>query len=203
VAADTPSRLPGAGEDPYEFDWPDDAKETRAAEREAARKAANRPQARRILTAWALGVAVQLTFFGVVLGVAGLPRLFAVLVLPTVVVATVFALPVGILLGKASEKWRPGFGEATFLAVGMAFGFSWGWGIFTYIPELFLDDLELVENARDVASVFLLTSVGSAFFVARIATDVVRRNRLVVRIMLATIGVLSLWSLTIFISAAL
>ena len=180
--------------DPYEFQWPDDAKDLRAAEREKARKKADITPAPRWLTAWALGVGVQLAFFGIIAVVAGSIALLVQLTFPTVLVATVGALPVGLVLERITRGWRPGYGEATFLGAGMLIGFTWTYLAIGASPDLFVSNTESLASTRQVASIFMLTSVGSAFFVARAATDAVRYKPKTVYVITVVVALLTAWS---------
>ena len=186
--------------DPYEYEWPDDGKDLRAAEREKAQKTADIKPAPRWLTAWALGVGVQLAFFAIIALVAGSIALLVQLTFPTVLVATAGALPVGLVLERITRGWRPGYGEGTFLGVGMLIGFTWTYLAIDSSPDLFVSNTESLDSTRQVASIFMLTSVGAAFFVARTATEAARFKPKMVYIGTAIIVLITAWSAVLWIT---
>lgn len=165
----------GPGDDPYEFEWPDDAQEARAAEREReASRALVRP-APRYLTAIVLGIATVLVFILPVALVAGAAGLFIAAAAPVVLAGLVLALVPAALLERVSRNWRRGLPELAFLVLGFAIGAGWTWVFVTLLPDSFFEGPGQMAAIRAPASVFMGTAVASAFFAAHSFTDGARR----------------------------
>lgn len=187
-------------DDPYTFEWPDDAREQRIAEREAERRAAEVSPAPAWLTALVIGAGVQLVAF-LLIGMAGQSmELFLWLVAPTVLIAATAALPVGLIVLVLTRRMRAAFAEPLFLVVGGALGYFWGWAVFELwlldrLPVLFPDvDPANFTGSRDAVAVFLMVTVGTAFYVARTTTLRASRHARPVYIGAAVIAVLTVVS---------
>jgi len=146
-------------EDPYEFAWPDDAKEERAAERAAAAERAYVKPAPLLLSAIVIGIGMVLLFVLPVSVVAGALTFFVAITAPIVVGGLVLALLPAYLLHVASRTWRRGLPEIAFLVLGFAVGMGWTWIIMSLFNA----------PAQDIprAAVFMGTAVAAAFFAAR------------------------------------
>jgi len=165
----------GPGDDPYEFEWPDDAQEERAAEREReASRALVRP-APRYLTAIVLGVTTVLVFILPVALVAGAVGFFIAAAAPVVVGGLILAFLPAALLERVSRGWRRGLPELAFLVLGFAIGAGWTWVFVTAFASGLFPDPAQMPAVRAPASVFMGTAVASAFFAARTFTDGARR----------------------------
>lgn len=189
-----PAVAPGV--DPYEIEWPDDAKEMREAERAAAaRRAAVKP-APRGLTALVIGLSVPLLFVLIVSVAMGDLRVFVAVVLPLVLVGSAMAFPIGLMLERATRSWRTGLPELAFLVVGIMIGAGWTWGLVTVVNTYFVD-VDSAEGAaffRSVASMFMGTATASAFMAAKFWTDPLRRQPRPVYVLAVVIGVLTVVS---------
>jgi len=174
-------------DDPYEFDWPDDAKEERAAERAAASAKAAVPPAPLLLSAIVLGITTVLAFLLPVSLVAGALNFFIAMVAPIVFGALVLALLPAWLLQRVSVTWPRGLPELAFIVVGFIIGICWTW--------LFMTVFDAPGPARIRGSVFMGTAVAAAYFAARAWAEPFSRNRRVVRSLAAVIVVLTLASI--------
>ena len=154
-------------DDPYEFDWPDDSKEARAAEREAAAVKADVKPAPLLLSALVIGNALVLAFILPVAVVAGQLSFWIAMAAPVVIGGLVVALLPAVLLERATRGWRRGLPELAFIALGMLIGIGWTWFVVTLFdgPPTF----------RVRASVFMGTAVAAAFFAARAWAEPFRR----------------------------
>lgn len=204
MADDTPGISPA--EDPYEFDWPDDAREQRDAEREAAPGAvANRPKAPLWLAALSLGILTMLVYLVAVGAAARVPIVVVQLTLPVVLVATFAALPIGLILERFTRRARAGLAEVAFLVVGGALGYFWTFWVWqgfladyvfdNYATDFISDDPSAeIAGFRDASSLFMMTATATAFLVARMLTEGVARFRIGVYIAAGFIGALTVWS---------
>src|SRR6187431_165198 len=100
MAEDRPGITPA--DDPYEFEWPDDAKEERAAERAAETKKAEVNPAPRLLTALVLGIGVVLVFIFPVALVAGAIGFWIAVAAPVIVGGIVLGLLPAVLLERVA-----------------------------------------------------------------------------------------------------
>jgi len=165
MAKDRPGISPA--DDPYEFDWPDDAKEERAAARAAAAERAYVKPAPLLLSAVVIGIGMVLLFVLPISVVAGALTFFIAIAAPIVIGGLVLALLPAYLLHVASRGWRRGLPEVAFLVLGFAIGMGWTWVIMTLFNA----------PSQDVprASVFMGTAVAAAFFAARAWAEPFRR----------------------------
>jgi hypothetical protein len=173
---DKPRQI-GPADDPYDFEWPDDAKELRAAEREAARKRALIKPAPRFLTAYLIGTGTVLTLVGGFSLMQQAPEFFASYVAPIAVFGLIAALPLGIILEMLTRGRNIAIGASTFLVVGGLVGYMWtsayvGWLLDAYPPDA--ADVSEANGFRTAASVFMMVAVASAFVVAFNTTDRVK-----------------------------
>ncbi|MGC4174532.1 hypothetical protein [Demequina sp.] len=146
-------------DDPYEFDWPDDAKEERAALREAEAKKTHVNPAPLLLSAAVIGTGTVLMFVLPVSILAGSLTFFIAMTAPIVLGGLVVALLPAVLLQRASAGWRRGLPEVAFLALGFTIGMAWTWVVMTYFNAPQPDVVR--------TSVFMGTAVAAAFFAAR------------------------------------
>lgn len=173
---DGPLAKPGA--DPYEIEWPDDAKEIRAAEREQqAQRALVRP-APRYLTAIVIGVGMVLVFLLPIALAVGDIGVFVFLALPVTLVGVLFAFPIGAMLERVSRGWRVGLPEIAFLTVGLVIGVTWTYGAVTIIDDAFGVFGTEADAAffRSAAGVFMGTATAAAFMAAKFWTEPLRRR---------------------------
>ncbi|MCJ7827210.1 MAG: hypothetical protein MUP36_03100, partial [Demequinaceae bacterium] len=166
---------PAAGEDPWEFEWPDDAKELRAVEREAARKKAEVRLAPRFFTAYLIGVWTVLAFVLVITMLAQLPELFLRLVAPVACIGLFAALPLGWVLEALTRRLKRGVSGMIFVLVGGSVGYLWSYMIVSWI---FNHDGVVIDAAsssdRTATSILFMTATATAFFCARSFTDSLR-----------------------------
>jgi hypothetical protein len=176
VAGKDDGPLAKPGEDPYHIEWPDDAKEMRAVEREKrAQRAMVRP-APRYLTAIVLGVNVMLAFLLAIAVALGNIGLLPFLGLPVIVIAVLLGFPVWAILERVSRGWRSGFPELAFLVVGFAIGLLWTHAVVNIISNVFavFEDDSDAAFFRTVAGLFMGTATASAFMAAKFWTDRLR-----------------------------
>lgn len=169
-------------EDPYEFDWPDDAKEARAAERaEAAAKADVKP-APLWLTEITVGIATVLAFIFPVTVVAGnaVPPFIELVLLVVLGGVTVGLIP-ALILKPIIRGWRRGLPELAAVVVGFVVGAAWTW--------LFLTWQAAPDPVRVRISVFMGTAVAAAYYVALAWSQKIRTAP---RAVFATAGVIGL-----------
>jgi hypothetical protein len=185
VADDRPGITPA--DDPYEFDWPDDAKEERAAEREKAAAAATVRPAPLLLSAVVIGTGVVLAFVLPVAIVAGALQFFIAVTAPIVIGGVVVALLPAVLLERVSRGWRRGFPQAAFLALGLVVGGGWTWLVMTVF------DAAPPDRVR--AATFMATAVAAGFYAAYTWAESFRRFPRYVYVLSAVIGFLTLASI--------
>jgi len=174
-------------DDPYEFDWPDDAKDERAAERAAASAKAAVAPAPLLLSAIVLGLLTVLGFLLPVALVAGSLNFFIAMAAPIVIGGLTLALLPAWLLERVSVTWPRGLPELAFIVVGFIIGTCWSW--------LFLTVFDAPGAARIRGAVFMGTAVAAAFFAAHAWAEPFSRNRRIVRSLAAVIVVLTLASI--------
>jgi hypothetical protein len=177
-------------DDPYEFDWPDDAKELRAAEREAVRKRAAIRPAPRYLTAYLIGTWTVLVLIGIFTVINGMPQVFVGVVAPIAVVALVAALPLGAIIEVLTRRFNQGISVLVFLLVGASVGYYWtftltGW-MYSHYTISWWETAEVAAR-RDAVSLFMMTAVACAFVLARNLTDEMKVRPKVVYIALAVL----------------
>ncbi|MBN2176371.1 MAG: hypothetical protein JW722_01780 [Demequinaceae bacterium] len=175
--ADSGTRVtgPAPGEEPWEFEWPDDARELRAAEREAARKRAEVRPAPRFLTAYLVGVWTVLTF--VLLVTFYEPALFLSLVAPVALIGLVAALPLGFVLEAVTRRSHVGVSGLVFVLTGAVVGYFWSYMIVTWIYNHDGVVFDAANSSdRTAVAVLFMTATATAFFAARMYTDSLRRN---------------------------
>ena len=172
-------------EDPYEFDWPDDAKEARAAERAKAAATADVKPAPLILSALVIGIGTVLLFILPVTVVAGALNVWIAMAAP-VVIGGLLALIPAVLLQRVTLNWRKGLTEIAFIAVGFLVGWGWSWLIITAFegPSAF----------RVRAAVFMGTAVAAAYVAARTWAEPFRRFPKYVYIVAGLIALLTVSS---------
>jgi len=193
VAGSDDGPLAKPGEDPYRIEWPDDAKELRAAERaKQAKRAAVRP-APRYLAALVLGLGVVLTFLLIIAVALGQIGLFPFLSLPVIVLAVTLAFPIWVLLERVTSRWRTGLPEIAFLVVGFMIGLSWTYAVVTIIGNTLpvFDSETDAAFFRTVAGLFMGTATASAFMAAKFWTDGLRLQPRIVYGLAAGIAVVS------------
>lgn len=171
---------PAPGDDPYEYEWPDDAQEQRAREREAvANQALNRP-APRLLTALVLGFSTVLLFITPVALIAGAAPFIIAITAPLVVGGLILAFPPAALLEYVSRGWRRGVPELAFVLLGLAIGGGWTWVFLTLFVDVMFADPAQMPSVRAPSAVFMGTAVASAMFAAHTFADGLRRSPKVV-----------------------
>lgn len=146
-------------DDPYEFDWPDDAKEARAAERAEEAKRSEVRLAPLYLSAIVIGTGTVLAFILPVAVVAGALTFFVAVAAPVVIGGLVVAFLPAVLLQRVTATWRRGLPEIAFLVLGLIIGAGWTWLVMTMF------DAEPPDRVR--AAVFMGTAVAASFFAAR------------------------------------
>jgi len=193
VAHDPTSITPG--DDPYEFDWPDDAKEQRAEEREQENRRALVKPAPLYLSAITIGIGTVLAFILPVAVVSGAVGFVVAVAAPITIGALVLALLPAILLQRVSRSWRQGLPELAFIALGFAIGAAWTWIAITLLFEYLFDNPDQMPSVRAPVSIFMGTAVASAFYAARAWSERLRQKPKVVYIAAGFIGLLTLLSL--------
>ncbi len=178
------------GDDPYELDWPDDAKEARAAERaERARKAAIKP-APRLLAAASAGIGVTLLFILPVSLVAGAPGLLVVSTLPIVLIALILGLPLLVLIERVTKPLPRGITDVVLIVVGGAIGYG-----LTYVMATWLSaGQDNLETVRSVTSIFMMTAAASGFLAAHAVADSFRMKPKAVWLVSGLLAVLTVFS---------
>lgn len=178
-------------DDPYEFDWPDDAKEERAAQRATEAKRAAVKPAPLLLSAVVIGIGVVLLFILPIAVVAGALTVWIAMAAPVVLGGLVLALLPALLLQRATLTWRRGLPEIAFLVLGVALGAGWSWVFITLFdgPSAF----------RVRAAVFMGTAVAAAFFAARAWAEPFRRFPRYVYSLAGVIALLTVASIANFI----
>src|SRR5690606_31219641 len=150
VAGKGKGPIAASGEDPYEINWPDDAKEMRAAERErAAQRASTRP-APRYLTAIVLGLSIVLGFIAPVAFVIGAPGILIGFAAPVVFAGLIVAFPAAALLERVSRRWRTGLPELAFLVLGIAIGYGWTHFLISLAPSDLFESAAEFEFVRSI-----------------------------------------------------
>ena len=192
MADDRPGITPA--DDPYEFDWPDDDKDARAAEREAeAVKVAVNP-APRLLTAIVLGIGMVLVFILPVALVAGAIGFWIAVAAPVIVGGLLLGLLPAALLERVSRGWRRGLPEIAFIVVGFVVGLGWTWFAMTAFKEFLFPNEATMAVVRVRASVFMGTAVAAAYLAALTGTEPLRRHPKFVYGAGAIIGLLGILS---------
>jgi len=193
VAHDPKSITPE--DDPYEFDWPDDAKAQRAEEREKENQRALVKPAPLYLSAITIGIGMVLLFILPVAMVSGAGGFFIAVAAPVVIGGLVLALLPAVLLQRVSANWRRGLPEIAFLVLGFAIGTGWTWITITLLQSYLFDNPQQMPSVRAPSSIFMGTAVASAFFGARAWAEPLRRSPKVVYIAASLIGLLTILSL--------
>lgn len=173
----TGKREIGPDDDPYEFEWPDDAKELRAAEREVARAKAEVRPAPRALTAYVLGLGTVL-LFEIAIAVAYQSPAIMLSLAPVTAGAAVPALIIILAIDVATRRLRNEFATPIYPFVGAILGFAWTYTLigFAYdqwggvTPEI----ADEADSLRTLASIVMMTATATGFFVVRVATDKAR-----------------------------
>ena len=178
-------------DDPYEFDWPDDAKEQRAAERAAAAERVYVKPAPLLLSAVTIGIGTVLLFILPVALVAGAITFFIAVAAPVVIGGLVVALLPAYLLQRVSANWRRGLPEIAFLVLGFAIGMGWTWVIMALFNA----------PAQDIprAAVFMGTAVAAAFFAARAWAEPFRLKAKLVNVAAGLIALLTIASIVNYV----
>jgi hypothetical protein len=182
------------GDDPYELNWPDDAKDARAAERaERARRAAVKP-APRWLAAASAGTSVTLLFIVPVALVAGAPGLVFSAALPIVAVGLVLGLPALYAIERVTKPLPRGVTELALVVVGGGIGYG-----LTYVLATALSaGADNLETVRSVAAIFMLTATATGFLAAHMVADSFRMRPKAVWLVSAIM--LALTAFSIFIN---
>lgn len=173
MADDRPGITPA--DDPYEFEWPDDEKDARAAEREAQSQKAAVTPAPLFLTALVLGIGMVLAFILPVSIVAGAIGLWIALAAPVIIGGLVLGLVPALLLQRVSRTWRKGLPELAFVVGGFIIGFGWTWLAMTAFQEFLFDSQANMEVFRVRAASFMGTAVAAGYLAAYSWADSVRR----------------------------
>ena len=182
-------------DDPYEFDWPDDAKAERAAEREkAAARAAVRP-APLYLSAIVIGVGTVLAFMLPIAVVTGQFAWFIAFAGPVIISGLVLGFLPAVVLQRVTARWRRGLPEITFLVVGFLIGFGWTYLVMTLFNAPPQDAVR--------ASTFMATAVAAAYYCARTWAETFRSFPKAVYSLAVSIGVLALASIANYVLYAL
>jgi hypothetical protein len=178
-------------EDPYAFDWPDDAKEARAEQRAAEASRASVRPAPLLLSAITIGIGTVLVFVLPVAVVAGALSVWVAMAAPIVIGGLVLALLPAIVLERVTRTWRRGLPEIAFLVLGLVIGAGWTWLAITVFdgPSAF----------RVRTSVFMGTAVAAAFFAARAWAEPLRRYPRYLYTAAGLIALLTLASLANFV----
>lgn len=181
------------GDDPYELEWPDDAKEARAAERaERARRAAIKP-APRWLAAASAGIGVTLLFILPVALVAGAPGLLVSSTLPIVMVGLVLGLPLLLVIERLTAPLPRGVTELALVVVGGAIGYG-----LTYVVATWLSaGQDNLETVRSVTSIFMMTATASGFLAAHMLADSFRIRPKAVWLVAGLLAVLTVFSVMV------
>ena len=181
------------GDDPYELDWPDDAKEARAAERaERARRAAIQP-APRLLAAASAGIGVTLLFILPVSLVAGAPGILVSATLPVVLVGVVLGLPLLVAIERLTKPLPRGITELALLVVGGAIGYG-----LTYVVATWLSaGQDNLATVRSVTSIFMMTATASGFLTAHMIADSFRMRPKAVWLVSGLLVVLTVFSVMV------
>jgi hypothetical protein len=180
------------GEDAYSYDWPDDAKELRAAERAAARKRADVHPAPRYLTAYLVGTWTVLAFVAAFALVLQEPALLIGVTAPIAIVGLVAALPLGAILEILTRRFHQGISVLVFLVVGATVGYYWTFSMAGWILSHYNAPAEEAAASQEAVAVFMLTAVACAFVVARNTTDEVRMRPRPVYVALAVLVLLAI-----------
>lgn len=193
MAEDRPGITPA--DDPYEFDWPDDEKDARAAERAEQAQRAEVAPAPAFLTAIVLGIGMVLVFILPVAVVAGAIGFWIAVAAPVIVGGLVLGLVPALLLERVSRGWRRGLPEIAFILVGFLVGFGWTWLAMTAFQEFLFPNEATMAVVRVRASVFMGTAVAAGYLAARSWTEPVRRHPRFVYGAGALIGLLGILSI--------
>ena len=182
-------------DDPYEYDWPDDAKEARAAERAAAAvKDAVRP-APLYLSAIVIGTGLVLAFILPVALVAGALTFFVAVAAPVVIGGLVVAFLPAVLLQRVTVNWRRGLPEVAFLVLGLVIGGGWTYLVMTLFNAAQPDIVR--------AATFMATAVAAAFFAARAWAEPFRQFPRYVYSLAGLIAIITLASIANYVLYAL
>lgn len=165
------------GEDPYELDWPDDAKDERAAERERARLAGETEPVSRPLTALIVGVGLTLLCILPVAVIGGQIGIFLAVAAPVALGGAVVAWPTGLLLDRLVRRMPTGVGEVAFLVMGGAIGYGLTWVGITLVNSVIYATPVEDDSFRSLASMFMLTATAVGFLGAYMLTDRLRVHR--------------------------
>jgi hypothetical protein len=187
-----------SGEDPYEIEWPDDAKELRAAEREEAAKRALVRPAPLLLSAVAIGITTVMVFILPISLLGGALGFWVAVAAPVTIAGLVLALPPALLLQRVSRTWRRGFPELAFVVLGVAIGAGWTWVFITLLASQLFSDPTQMPPVRVQAAIFMGTAVASAFVGARAFAESFSRVPKAVYGMSAVLGVLVLASVATY-----
>lgn len=174
MAGNDEDRALQPGDDPYEFDWPDDSKEMRAAERAKASARSVVTPAPRSLTAIVIGLTVVFLFLVPIGLVVGDMRVLTVAAAPIALAGLVLGFPLAAMLERVSRTWRTGLSEVATLLLGVATGYGWTFAFITYLPADVFGSEEDFFFIRSVSSIFMATATASAFMAAKFGTDRLR-----------------------------
>ena len=174
-------------DDPYEFDWPDDAKEQRAAERAAEANRKHVKPAPLYLSAIVIGTGMVLLLILPVALVAGAISFFVAVAAPIVIGGLIVAFLPAVLLQRATATWRRGLPELAFLVLGLMIGAGWTWVVMTLFSASPPD--------RVRAATFMATAVAASLFAARAWSEPFRNFPRYVYSLAILIGVITLASI--------
>lgn len=150
------------GDDPYELDWPDDAKELRAAERAAKAKAAAVKPVPRLFAATVIGLGITNLFVVPIAVVSGTPLLAVFSTLPIVVLGLLFGLPTFVVIEKVTANLRRGIADVALMIVGGGMGFG-----LAYVAMAFLAGDDGIDGAlRQYAGLYMMTAVATSMMCA-------------------------------------
>ena len=198
AAKKTPDLDPS--QDPYEFEWPDDTVEERQRERDAESKAREVEPVSVFFAAPVLGITILLSFFAVLALIGGELGLLQALVLPTVVVALLFALPLALALHWVTMPLHRAIADAAYIVVGAGIGGSVTFAIWQiWIVDAILEsDLDIaadsITRGRDYAVLFMVSATAAAFYGARSGAPEFSKRPRPVWILAGVIALLTVWS---------
>ena len=171
MAADDDTARPG---DEAAFEWPDDAKDARAQERENEAALTEKAPVGRPLAALILGILIVEMFVLAVNVPTGDITLFLQLAAPIALGGAIVALPAGYALDRVVRGMRRGVGEIAFVVMGGAIGYGLTWAGLTLLSDQFVDVGEFT-TFRAYASMFMLTATAAGFLGAYMLADKLRR----------------------------
>lgn len=179
------------GDDPYELEWPDDAKEQRAAERAAKAKREAIKPAPRLLAATVIGLSLPILFIVPIALVAGAPALVVAVAFPIVLLGLLTGLPSFVLIEKVGARFPRGVTDVSLLIVGGGLGFGLTYVMFTYAYRNEPD----IDGMRQMVSLLMMTAVAASMMAAHGLADQFRMKPRAVWVSLAVLVLVTVASL--------